>query len=388
MNQFDFETLADASPIDLGTPYDPSHTVLAGAQLHLKTAPCILEALEKRVHSGLFGWTASDVPQYLDAICRWMKQVRAWDIQKDWIVPSYGTLQAISAAIRAFTNRGDGVIVQPPVYVLYDRVLNNTGRKKVCNPLIYKDGQYSMDFNGLETLMANPENKLMILCNPHNPIMDYWEEKDLKKVAHLAKQYGVLVIADEIFAEHVFSDTPMTPYATVEDAADNCIICTSLGKSFNFTGTSHANIIIPDQHIRDCYRRQRDEDHYGSLSPFLYTSLLAAYTPEGKAWIDALLEFVGENIRFTKEFFETNFPLATVCRHRAGSLIWVDLRPYGSQEQIKELFARAKISVDDGSQYGEGGTGFVRIQLGIPREELTRTLPRLLKAAQEMKMIK
>ncbi len=387
MQQFDFETLADAAPIDFGTPYHPEHTVLAGAQLHLKTAPCILKALEQRVRSGLFGWTASDVPQYLDAVRGWMEQVRGWNIQRDWIVPSYGTLQAISAAIRAFTKPGDGIIVQSPAYVLYDRVIRNTGREKICNPLIYENGCYRMDFDGLETLMAKPENCLMILCNPHNPIMDYWEREDLKRVASLASRYGVLVVADEIFAEHVFADMPMTPYATLEEAMGNCIVCTSLGKSFNFTGTSHANIIIPEEHLRERYRRQRDEDHYGSLSPFMYTAVLAAYTPQGKAWIDALLAFVEENIQLVREFFARYLPQAVICRHRAGSLIWVDLRACGTQEQIDRLFAKANITVDDGSQYGKEGEGFVRLQLGIPREELTRTLSRLLNAGREIKMI-
>ena len=384
---FDFETLADAAPVDLGTPYDPEHTVLAGAQLHLKTAPCIIDALKRRAESGLYGWTASDVPQYLQAVQTWMQEVRGWNIEREWIVPSYGTLQAISAAIRAFTRPGDGVILQSPAYVLYDRVLNHTGRKKVCNALIYDGGRYRMDFENLESLMAFPENKLMILCNPHNPIMDYWEKEDLRRISALAKNYHVLVVADEIFAEHVFSDKPMTPYAAVEGAEDNCIVCTSLGKSFNFTGTSHANVIIPDKTIRERYRRQRDEDHYGSLSPFVYSALLAAYTPEGKVWIDALLAFVEENIRITEGFFSRHFPGAVVCRHRAGSLIWVDLRGIGTMEQVRRLFETARVSVDDGSQYGAEGTGFARIQLGVPRTELLRTLERLFAAGKQLGMV-
>ena len=200
--EFDFQTVADACGIDMGTPYSQSLTMMSGAQLHFKTAPCVIDALTRRAQCGLFGYTESDVPAYLDAVTGWMRDVRGWAIERAWIVPSYGTLQAMCAAIRAFSQPGDGVIVQPPVYVLYDRILTRTRRERVENPLILENGRYRMDFDGLEACMAEPRNKLMLLCNPHNPTMDVWERDSLLRVAALAKKYGVLVIADEIFAEH------------------------------------------------------------------------------------------------------------------------------------------------------------------------------------------
>lgn len=385
---FDFETIADAADVDLGTPFDPGHTMMAGAQLHFKTAPCVIDALVRLSAAGLYGWTSSTVPGYLASIQDWMAAVRGWSIERDWIVPSYGTLQAMSAAIRAFTQPGDAVILQPPVYVLYDRMIRNTGRTKLCSPLHYENGRYAMDFNSLEEAMARPEAKLMLLCNPHNPIMDCWERSDLEQVAHLAKRHGVLVVSDEIFAEHVYEGGPLTPYASLPEARGNCIVTTSIGKSFNFTGTSHANVIIPDPALRQAYTRQRDADHYGSLSPFMYTAVRAAYTPEGKAWIDAMLAYTLENVRLFHDFCAAYLPQAVICRHRAGTLVWVDLRPLGLDEAgITSLFDQARISVDLGSQYGVEGTGFVRLQLGMPRHELQGALDRLLCAGRKIGLI-
>ena len=381
---FDFETIADAADVDLGNPFDPGRTVMAGAQLHFKTAPCVSDALVRLSAAGLYGWTSSTLPGYLASIQNWMQEVRGWDIQRDWIVPSYGTLQAMSAAIRAFTGPEDGVIIQPPVYVLYDRVIRNTGRTKLCSPLRYENGRYAMDFDSLEAVMARPEARLMLLCNPHNPTMDCWERSDLERVAALAKRHGVLVVCDEIFAEHVYEGGPLTPYASLPEARDNCIVTTSIGKSFNFTGTSHANVIIPDPTLRRAYIRQRDADHYGSLSPFMYTAVRAAYTPDGKAWIDAMLAYVQDNFRLFHDFCAHCLPGAVICRHRAGTLVWVDLRPLGLDEDgIAALFARANIEVDLGSQYGAEGTGFVRLQLGMPRHELQGALDRLRTAVRE-----
>lgn len=381
---FDFTTIADAVDYGFGSDFTPGHTVMAGAQLHVKTAPCVIDALTGLVQSGLYGWTPSDGGDYLGAIVNWMASVRNWEISPSWIVPSYGILQGMCAAIRAFTQPGDGIIVQQPVYLLYARAIANCGRVLVDSPLLCKEGHYEMDFVDLEAKMAAPENKLMLLCNPHNPTMDVWERSDLELVAALAKKHHVLVVVDEIFAEHVWEPGLMTPYAALEDAKDNCIICTSLGKAFNFTGTSHANLIIPNGALRGAYRTQRDADHYGSLSPFMRTALLAAYTPEGKGWIDALMDFTRENERLVRSFFGEHFPAVRVFRHRAGTLLWADFRCLDLTEpELDALFRAAEVEPDLGSKYGTAGTGYLRLQIGMPRSELTGALDRLLSAARK-----
>ena len=375
--KFDFETIADSIDFGFGTDFHEDYTMMAGAQLHVKTAPCIVDALTKLAQSGLYGWTHSDDEAYLNAIENWMRTIRGWDIHRDWIVPSYGILQGISACMRAFTHPGDGVIVQQPVYLLYARAITNCGRILVDNTLRLTNGRYSMDFEDLEAKMRDPRNKLMILCNPHNPIMDVWDWQTLSKVARMAKQYGVLVVVDEIFAEHVILPEGITPYGSLADARDNCVICTSLGKAFNFTGTSHANVVIPNETIRKQYITQRDSDHYGSLSPFMRIATLAAYTPQGKEWIDALLSFTAGNERVLCAFLTEHMPKASLCRHGAGTLVWVDFRGEGTEEEMHALFTAAGIEPDLGSKYGEPGRGFMRLQIGMPRHELTGALNRL-----------
>lgn len=376
--KFDFETIADSIDFGFGTEFSLEHTVMAGAQLHVKTAPSIIKALVGVAESGLYGWTPSNETQYIQAIVNWMSEIRHWKIQKEWIVPSYGILQAMCASIRAFTNPGDGIIVQQPVYLLYARAIRNCGRKLVDSPLLCRDGYYEMDFESLEEQMKKPENRLMLLCNPHNPTMDVWEKKDLQKVAALAAKYHVIVVVDEIFAEHVWEEGLMVPYGALEEGRENCIICTSLGKAFNFTGTSHSNIIIPNRAIREAYITQRDSDHYGSLSPFMRAALLGAYSKEGKAWIDALMEFSRENEALVRIFFAKNFPQVKVYRHRAGTLLWVDCRGLGMTEaEVAAWFERAGVEPDLGSKYGEAGTGFLRLQIGMPRHELQGALERL-----------
>ena len=385
--KYDFETVADSIDYGFGTDYREDFTMMAGAQLHVKTAPCIIEALTGLTQSGLYGWTSSSDEKYIAAIVNWMREIRGWEIEPGWIVPSYGTLQAICACIRAFTEPGDGIIVQQPVYVLYNRCIVNCGRHLVDNTLIRREDHYEMDFAGLERLMAEPRNKLMILCNPHNPLMDVWGREDLEQVAALAKKHGVLVVADEIFAEHVLLPEGIAPYASIPDAKENCVICTSLGKAFNFTGVSHANIIIPSEEIRSRYTVQRDSDHYGSLSPFMRAALLAAYSPEGKAWIDALMEFNRGNEAIVRDFFGKYFPQVQILRHSAGTLLWADFRAVGSEEEVYALFSDAGVEPDMGSKYGEPGRGYMRMQIGMPRSELSAALERIRAAAQRRGLI-
>lgn len=352
----------------------------SGAELDMKTAPCITRALEARAANGLYGYTLPDAA-YLQSLSGWLASERNWDVEEAWIVPTYGIIQALNCAIRAFTQPGDGVLIQPPTYHMYakDTLLN--GRRVVENPLIYQEGVYSIDFSDLKQKMQDPAVKLMVLCNPQNPIMDVWEREDLLRIGELAKRYGVVVFSDEIFAEHSYMG-PIPSYGQL--CPDTAVVLTSLGKAFNFTGFSHGNAIIPNPELRETFLRQRDIDHFGSIDPFIYAAQLAAYTPEGKAWISALLEYAGENGRLLREFFAQHFPDVTCCRQRGGTLVWLDLHSFGMDEDALHAFleGEAKFQSDRGSIYGTGGDCFTRMELGTPRAILMEALDRLLQAAR------
>jgi len=353
----------------------------SGAELDLKTAPCISEALARRAQNGLYGYTLPD-DAYLDSLRNWLRTEREWEISNDWIVPTYGIIQALNCCIRAFTKPGDAVLIQPPTYHMYAKAALKNERRVVENPLIYKNGYYEMDFEDLEKKMSGPEVKLMVLCNPQNPIMDFWGEEELKKLAALADKYHVVVFSDEIFAEHSYAGT-VPAYGKFDER--HSIVLTSLGKAFNFTGFSHGNAVIRDEALRSAFIEQRDRDHFGSIDPFIYAAQIAAYSPEGKEWLQEMLAYSWENAGLLRKFFADYFPEVICCRQRGGTLVWVDLHSFGMEEEVLHTFLQkeARFQSDKGSIYGTGGECFTRIEVGTPRKNLEQALDRLLAAAKK-----
>ena len=349
------------------------------ADMDFPTVPEVVKKMEDVAIFGIYGY-ARPMSGYYEALKNWYKTHFDADFENEQVVFTPGIVFALNMAVKTYTNEGDGVLVMRPVYYPFLNAIKNNKRKLINSPLVYSDGKYSINFTDLEKKIVDEKVKLMLLCNPHNPTMDVWEKKDLERVARLAAKYHVLVVVDEIYAEHVWEEGLMVPYGALSDAEHNCIVCTSLGKSFNFTGTSHANIIIPDDTIRGAYITQRNSDHYGSLSPFMRAALLGGYTKEGKEWIDALMEFSGENEKIVRDFFAENFPKVHFCRHRAGTLLWADFREMGTEEEVYAWFQKAGVEPDLGSKYGEEGRGFLRLQIGMPKRELNYALERIKKA--------
>ena len=237
-------------------------------------------------------------------------------MEPEWIVPTGGTIRSVAAAIRMTTQPGEGIIVQPPVYYRYKQAADRIGRKTIYNPLKMVGGRYEMDFENLEHCMEDSKNRLMILCNPHNPIGQVWSPDHLAKVARLARRYGVTVFSDEIFAETVYNGHIVQPYSEAPDAWEHAIVSTSLGKAFSLTGVNYANLIIPDKTLREAFIAQRNADHYGSIEPLIHAALLSAYTNEGAQWVKEMNDYVLENIRLVRRFFSEHLPQALQKRRR------------------------------------------------------------------------
>lgn len=353
----------------------------AGAEMDFKTAPVIIDALVKRAENGLMGFTLAD-EDYLSSICWWMKKMRNWDIKSEWIVPTYGTIHSVATTIRAFTREGEGVIVQPPVYNRYEQAVRRTKRKIVYNPLIHENGRYSMDFNNLEECMKVEKNKIMVLCNPHNPIARVWNRRDLENIAFLSEKYGVIVFSDEIFGEITFDDNEAFPYSSVAVLQSRAIVSTSIGKVFNFTGVNNANIIISDPVIREKFRIQRDSDHYGSIDPMVHAAVCSGYGIEGEKWVNAMKKYVWRNISLIKKFFNMNIPEITVSDVEGSFVIWIDWRKLGmdDDELYSFLLNEAYLELDRGINYGMGGIGFTRMNVATPGKNIEKSLELLLKA--------
>lgn len=386
--KYDFDTLVDRKSIGNMKYIVSSEKIkskgivsYAGAEMDFMTAPVIMNALKKRVENGLFGFTIAD-DKYYDSIIWWMKNQRDWIVQKESIVATYGTIHSVATTIRAFTEEGNGIIVQPPVYYRYEQAAKRLNRKIVYNPLIYKEGSYSMDFSNLEECMMDTNNKIMVLCNPHNPVGSVWKKNELEQVALLAKKYNIIVFSDEIFAEVVFDNNKVIPYSLINNAKENCIISTALGKTFNLTGFNNANMIIPNKNIRDTFIRQRNADHFGSIDPLIYTSICAGYSYDGAQWVNDMIKYLEKNINYIIKFFEEYFPAVRIIKPEGTFTIWIDWNKLKFTREELDIFLndKALLELDSGENYGMEGMGFKRMNIATPFDQIENSLQLLRRA--------
>ena len=364
--------------------YEPEDKLgIMGAQMRFGSAPCIAKALSRMGADRNYDLMCSPPQEYLDACADWLQRERNWSIDPETLVPAAGIHQGLAAAIYAFTQPGDGIILSAPYWSGIYNLILNTSRKPVVNPLIYTGDHYEMDFEDLEERMSDPRNTMYFLCNPHNPIMDVWEEEDLRRIARLAKEHHIMTAVDEIFAEQMFGAAVCFPYASIEEAQDLCISFFSLGKAFNFTGVCHASAAVPDEDNRERFRKAcRALGYDGRLSPFMYTAVMAGYTKEGADWIAASLDYMAENERIMTQFFSKELPQVHICRHRAGSLLWIDWNGLGLTPDDFRIFIEkdAGIPAEFADVNGEKGC-FLRWEIGFPREEILEQLEQVRQAA-------
>ncbi|MDR1194564.1 MAG: aminotransferase class I/II-fold pyridoxal phosphate-dependent enzyme [Peptococcaceae bacterium] len=356
------------------------------AEMDYAIAPVIQAAWERRAQSGAHPYMLSDDQEYLETVKNWLLRRRRWEVATAWIAPCYGVAQTVISCLRLLTKRGDGVIIQPPVFHNYRKFISLNGRRVIGNPLIYHPGGYEMDLALLERQMADPANRLLILCHPHNPVNRVWPLADLEQIARLSRRYAMPVISDEVFAEQAFDHQPVPSYGSIPAGQPLAIVCASLGKAFNLCGGKHGNTVIPDKALREAFLRQRDADGYTSMDPFFFDAVKAAYSPAGEAWLDASIDYVGENVRELRDFLAARLPRVTFCPPQAGFFAWVDWRGLGlAEDELHRLLAEKALLLSDiGSKFGQEGAGFSRVVLGTPRQSLQTILRHLGAAAQEL----
>lgn len=351
---------------------------IMGAQMRFRSAPCIADALSHMGGSGCYDLISSPPREYLDACVWWMRTQRDWALDPKSLVPVSGIHSGLAAALLTFSQPGDGVVLSAPYWSgAYNTIVNN-GRTPVTNPLIYTGDHYEIDFDDLEKKLAEPKNTMYFLCNPHNPIMDVWEERDLREIAALAKKYNVMVVADEIFAEQTFDGVVCFPYASIEDAKDHCLSFFSLGKAFNFTGVCHANAVVPNEENRTRFKRTAKALGIDRLSPFMYTATMAAYTPDGADWLAAARDYMAKNEKLMRGFLAEHLPDVHICRHRAGSLVWIDWTGlHMTAEEFRTYIEKdAGMLAEFADINGESGN-FLRWEIGFPYKEICSQLEAL-----------
>ena len=349
------------------------------ADMDFRTAPVVTEAVLKRASSGIFGYTA--VPdKYYIALERWFAERHGWTIDRQKVIYTSGVVPALSAIIKALTKPGQGVILQTPAYNCFFSSIRNNGCKIVENPLLRNetpDGfTFSIDFDSLEGLASDPDNTLMVLCNPHNPTGRVWTANELTRVADICSRHGVRVVSDEIHCELVHpTSRPYTPYATIDKDA---IVCCSPSKAFNIAGLQIANIVAPDMSTRSRIDRAINDNEVCDVNPFGVEALQAAYTPDGAMWLDELNRYLYDNYLCLRETFTKHLPALKVCDSESTYLAWVDITALGmtSDEVAELLLEKAGVRISSGKTYGDDR--YIRINYACPRRRLDEALSRIV----------
>lgn len=388
MERFDFETLADEDFFRKFLEWPSKPLSFSGAHMKFKNAPCVIKGLEECARRGSYPYTMCD-QRYTDAVIRWMKLVRGWHVEPEWIVPTYGTTFSVNTALRAFTDKGDKLIVQRPIYFKYERAAKRNEREILNSPMIYKNGEYHIDYEDLERCMSDERAKLMVICNPHNPTARIWSREEQRRTAVLAEKYGVTVFSDEIFAETVYGGREMHAYVSLAEGAATGMSCTGIGKAFSFTGINNANMIIPDKRLREIFIRQRDADHYGSADPFAYAAVVSAYEG-GESWVAAVKEVFEQNIAFVKEFFARHMPQVHVVEPQGSWVIWIDFSGLGlpHEELFDFMKNEGQLVLEPGTDFGPEGECFARMCIGSPTKEIERAFGFFLEAARKRGLAK
>lgn len=350
------------------------------ADMDFKAAPCIIDALQKRLDHQVFGYGLKPDSFYL-SIKNWMKKRHNWDIKANWISFSPGVVAGFNLAIQQFTSPGDKIIIQPPVYFPFAHSVRDTGRQIVDNPLQLKDGRLCIDFEDFEAKIT-PEVKMLILCNPHNPGGSVWKKEELKRLSEICLKNNILVVSDEIHADIVFSPSKHVPYASVsEEAAQNSITVTSHSKTFNVAGLTTSYVIIPNKKLLFDYNKALNIPHLGMGNIFGTQALVAAYN-SGEDWLGELNVYLKQNIDLVNDFFTQNMPKFKVIVPESTFLIWIDCREAGwEMKQITSFFLNdAKVAVNEGSLFGDNGKGFIRLNIGCSKLIVQQALNQIKEA--------
>lgn len=349
------------------------------ADMDFRTAPAIIDALQKRVAHGIFGYTR--VPDaYYDAVTSWFSRRHGWDIDREWIIYTSGVVPAVSAVIKALTVPGDKVIVQTPVYNCFFSSIRNNGCEIVSNPLRRTADTYEMDFDALERCAADPRAKVMLLCNPHNPAGRVWTPDELTRLGNICLRNGVTVVADEIHCELVYQGFKYTPFASLLDAfLHRSVTCVSPSKAFNIAGLQIANIVAFDNDLRSRIDKAININEVCDVNPFGVAATIAAYN-EGEEWLNQLVDYLHGNYEAMAEFCRRELSEFPITRLEGTYLVWMDCSSLGMPSDALEhaLLEDARLWLNAGTMYGAEGEGYMRWNIACPRSVMLDGLNRFL----------
>lgn len=353
------------------------------ADMDFKTSSYIQDALDKQIRHGIFGYSESK-EEYFEAVSGWMKRHYDWTVSERWLVKTPGIVFALAMAVKAFTNPGDKVLIQMPVYYPFREVIEDNGRIAVSNTLVYKeDNKYHIDFEDFEDKIIENNIHLFFICNPHNPVGRVWTKEELSRIGDICYRNKVIVVSDEIHADFVFHGKHQVFSHIKKEYEEITITCTSPSKTFNLAGLQISNIFIQNPQLRRTFRKEIDKAGYSQLNVMGLVACEAAYR-YGDEWYNAMHSYVKANIEFAGKYVKENLPGVKMVSLEGTYLIWLDFKETGlSDDELEKLIIhKAKLWLDSGKIFGEPGRGFQRINTACPRTVLADALFRIKNALE------
>jgi len=388
---YDFDKVIDRKGTD-SVKWDNNKAIFGTDDLHpmwiadmdFAAPPQVIEAMEKRLNHGVFGYTFRG-DEYHNSILNWVKRRYNWEIKREWIAFSPGIVPAISMCLLAYTKPGDKIIIQTPVYAPFSDVVLANHRQLVENPLIYGDGSYHMDLDHLERIIDD-STKLLILCSPHNPIGRVWTKEELERLGHIAIKYNLIIVSDEIHSDFVFSGHRHTSIASLsKELEQQTITCYAPSKTFGLAGLTTSFLVIPDEEKRASFNHMLEALEVSGGNIFGAVALTAAYN-ECEDWLEQLMVYLEGNMNYVMDYFEKNIPSIKPTKPEGTYLIWLDCTELGFQntDALTEFFTiKAKVGFNRGIRFGAQSELFVRMNIGCPRTVLDEGLRRIEKAVKE-----
>lgn len=352
------------------------------ADMDFAAPEAVTRALAERAAHPVYGYTFYPDSLY-DALIGWLKQRHGWEVQRDWIVMAPGVVPSLFAAVMACTQQGEGVIVQPPVYFPFFSAVTTNRRRMVQNELRLEAGHYRIDFEHLERC-AEEGARLLLLCSPHNPVGRVWDRAELEELLRIARRHDLTILSDEIHADLVYPGERHTVLATLADDPDKIITAIAPSKTFNIPGLGLSCLIVPDAAQRDALKQVFESLHVGNYNPFSIAAFEAAYRG-GEAWLDSLLIYLRDNRDFVAGYLRDHLPGIRLVQPEGTYLLWLDCRELKMNDtQLREFFVQqARVGMNPGIVFGNGGSGFMRLNIASPRHVVADALQRISNALKE-----
>ena len=355
------------------------------ADMDFRAPECVIEALHKAVDHGIFGYSIRS-DRYFPVLQKWFREKFDWEVQESWLHNTPGVVFALSAAVRATTEVGDHVLVMPPVYYPFYRVIEDNDRNIIKSELTYENGRYTMNFSDIEEKIAENQVKALIFCSPHNPVGRVWTLEELQTLGAICKKHNVAVISDEIHCDFAFPEYPHTPFVKAcPELAEQAVVCTAPSKTFNLAGLQASNIFVPGEELGKRFKKELDIAAYHDVNRLGAVAATAAY--EGGAdWLAECKAYMRENLSYVRNFLAARLPAIKLVEPEGTYLAWLDCSGLGlSKEALDDLMIRkANLWLDTGSIFGECAQQFQRVVLACPRATLEKAMEQLANAVDSL----